>query len=579
MQSQRYSSPRPLSADSPTAALGKHLRWQIILAGVGIFALVLLLGYSTYTVTTVLVPDRGGIFREGVAGNPRYLNPLYCDANDVDQDLCALLYRGLTKKDKHGRVVPDLALAWTVTDNKIYTFRLRNDQFWHDGRPITVDDVIFTIGILQDPTVQNLPDLTRLWRSVKVEKVDENTVRFTRSEALAPFMDFTTIGLLPKHIYEKVPATQLATSPINGTPIGAGPLLVKELAADHIRLEPSPFYNGKTPYLSALELRFYPDYPSVFSAFVKGEIDGISRILPADLPSAAKRTDLHEYSTGESKYVELIFNLADPNAPFFQDKAVRQALYYGLDRKGLIDNAAAGQGILANSIMLPENWAFNPNVPQYAYDLERARKLLDQADWVDANKDGVREKNGQPLQFLLYTNDDSTHVALMERIAADWQKLGVRAVPTPVSKADLLLKYLTPRQFDVALTEWEASGDPDPYSLWHSSQAKGGGFNFGGWSNEEADKLLEKARFVINENERRKLYWRFQEIFAEELPALPLYYPVYTYGVSTRVQNVQIGSLNQPAERFANFADWYIVTRRVPANQIPTDVPPTPPGQ
>jgi peptide/nickel transport system substrate-binding protein len=148
-----------------------------------------------------------------------------------------------------------------------------------------------------------------------------------------------------------------------------------------------------------------------------------------------------------------------------------------------------------------------------------------------------------------------------------------------VSKADLLLKYLTPRQFDIALTEWEASGDPDPYSLWHSSQAKGGGFNFGSWSNEEADKLMERARFVVNEDERRKLYWRFQEIFAEELPALPLYYPVYTYGVSTRVQNVQIGSLNQPSERFGSFADWYMVTRRVPSNQIPTDAPPTPPGQ
>ncbi|MCX6043886.1 MAG: ABC transporter substrate-binding protein [Chloroflexi bacterium] len=579
MQSQRVSSPRSLSGDSPTAALGKHLRWQVGLACTGIFALVILLGYSSYTVATVLVPDHGGVFREGVAGNPRYLNPLYCEANAVDQDLCALIYRGLTKKDKQGRVIPDLALDWAITDNKVYTFRLRDNEFWHDGQPITVDDVIFTISVLQNPNVLSPPDLTELWRSVKVEKVNENTVRFTRAEPLAPFLDFTQIGLLPKHIYENVQPQELASKALNVTPIGSGPLMVKELAADHIRLEPSPYYAGKTPYLSALELWFYPDYPSLFSAFAKGEIDGISRILPADLPAAGKRTDLQQASAVESKYVEIIFNLNDQNAPFLQEKTVRQALYYGLDRKQLINQAAAGQGIPANSIMLPENWAYDPKLPQYAYDPARARQMLDQAGWVDSNNDGVRDKKGQPLQFILHTNDDPTHVALIQQIAAAWQQIGVRAVPTPVTKADLVRELLAPRHFDVALTEWEATGDPDPYTLWHSTQTKEGGSNFAGWSNEEADKVMERARFTTNEEERKQLYWRFQEIFSDELPALPLYYPVYTYGFSTRVHDVQIPSLNQPSERFSNFADWYIVTRRVPSNQIPTDTPPTPPGQ
>ena len=269
----------------------------------------------------------------------------------------------------------------------------------------------------------------------------------------------------------------------------------------------------------------------------------------------------------------------DQNSPFFQDKAVRQALYYALDRKQLVNQAAAGQGIPANSIMLPENWAYDPNIPQYTYDPNRAGQLLDQAGWTVSPKDGVRYKKGQPLQFLLHTNDDPTHVALIQQIAEAWQKIGVRAVPTPVTKADLVRELLAPRHFAAALTEWETPGDPDPYSLWHSTQTKEGGYNFSDWNNEEADKIMEKARFTANEEERKKLYGRFQEIFADELPALPLYYPVYTYGVSTRVQNVQIPSLNQPSERFTNFADWYMVTRRVPANQIPTDAPPTPPGQ
>jgi peptide/nickel transport system substrate-binding protein len=179
---------------------------------------------------------------------------------------------------------------------------------------------------------------------------------------------------------------------------------------------------------------------------------------------------------------------------------------------------------------------------------------------------------------LLYANDDPTRQAIIEQIAADWRAIGVEAVPTPVTFAGLVSDFLNPRRFDAALIGWELSGDPDPYPLWHSTQAEGGGQNYSSWANEDADALLEQARAVHDEDQRRILYWRFQEVWAEDAPALLLYHPVYTYGVRDRVHNVQIGALNQPAERFATFADWYILTRRVPANQAPPAVPPTPPG-
>ena len=139
--------------------------------------------------------------------------------------------------------------------------------------------------------------------------------------------------------------------------------------------------------------------------------------------------------------------------------------------------------------------------------------------------------------------------------------------------------FLNPRRFDAALIGWELTGDPDPYPLWHSTQATGGGQNYSGWTSEEADALIEQARGMVNEQEREALYHQFQAIFAEELPALLLFYPVYTYGVSSEVNNVQIGSLNQPSERFRSFSDWFMRTRRVPVNQVPPSVPPTPPGQ
>lgn len=582
MQSQRYTT-SPLadapaaSPVSPTESLGRHLRWQVLLACLGLFALVSLLGYSTYSVTTVLIPDRGGIFREGVVGNPRYLNPLICDRNEVDEDLCGLLFRGLTKIDRHGRALPDLAGSWTITDDKIYTFQLREDQYWHDGQRVTADDVIFTVSILQNPDVVDIPNLSILWRTVTAEKLNDYAVRFTLAEP-SPFLDYTAIGLLPVHLYGNLPATELAARPLNGTPIGSGPMMVEAMAADHIRLKPNPFYREATPYLSALEFRFYPDHPSMLTGYLAGEIDGLSRILPSEFPLAAEQEDLALLSAIQARYVSVVLNLKSSNVPFFADKPVRQALYHGLNRERLVDTVVAGQGVVAHTSLLPENWAYNPNIPHYAYDPEKAKSLLEAAGWRDTNDDGVREKDGQILQFLLYAPDDPLQSALIQQIALDWQAIGVRAVATPVTFVSLMSDFLLPRNYDAALITFDIPGDPDQYWLWHSTQSEDGGFNYAGWENEEVDEILQEARAITNEEQRRALYWRFQAIFAEEVPSLPLFYPVYTYGINTRVQNVQIGPLNRPADRFANFAAWYIVTRRVPINQVPSDAPPTPPS-
>jgi peptide/nickel transport system substrate-binding protein len=391
-------------------------------------------------------------------------------------------------------------------------------------------------------------------------------------------MDYTTIGLLPRHIWQNVAPAKLATMSLNATPIGNGMLRVVETAADHIRLEPSPFYRGPRPYLSALDLRFYPDHASLFSAFVNGEIDGISQVLPQDLPIATARADLNLFSAVQSEYLTVIFNLTNKDDPFFQDKAVRQALIYGVNRDNLVNNVAGGQGIVAHSIILPENWAYDPEVKKYNYDPLLANKLLDGAGWVDKDGDGIREKDGKPLKFLLYSNDDPARVALIDQIAKDWKAIGVDAQPTPVTFAGLVGDFLNTRHFDAALIGWETTGDPDPYPLWHSTQAAGGGQNYSGWANQDADHIMEQARAITDEKARRQLYVRFQEIFAEDAPSLLLYYPVYTYGVSTRVHNVQIGALSQPSGRFGTFADWYMLTRRIPASQAPHNTPPTPPG-
>jgi peptide/nickel transport system substrate-binding protein len=300
--------------------------------------------------------------------------------------------------------------------------------------------------------------------------------------------------------------------------------------------------------------------------------------LPESRPEAIAREDLQLFSSAQPSYINITLNLDNPNVPFFQETEVRQALLYALDREALIQDVAAGQGIIAHSPILPDNWAFNPDVTRYPYDPARARALLEQAGWVDTNGDGIREKDGVPLQFVLHTNDDATRSALIARIAEYWAQVGVLADATPVTFAGLVNDLLAPRTFEAVLIGWETPGDPDPYPLWHSTQVTGAGQNYSGWQNEQADRVMEQARAELDESARKELYGEFQQIFSAEVPALLLYYPVYTYGVSMAVNNVQMGALNHPSQRFESFADWYMETKRVPATQAQGLTAPTPPA-
>ena len=538
----------------------------MLLAVVGIILLTLLMGATAYNVSTVLVPERGGVFREGVAGNPQYINPLLCHTHEIDRDLCSLLFRGLTRLDQQGRVVPDLAERWTAPDGLVYTFTLRENQFWHDGKPVTIDDLLFTIEMMQNPDSPILPDLAELWRSVTVEPVNEHTVRLLLDEPFAPFLDFTTIGLLPKHIWQDVPPSELLTSPLNLRPVGNGPMQATLTSAQFIRLERNPYSSEDIPMVSALEFHFYPDYPSIYAAYTEGELDGVSQVMQSDISLAQARTDMQLFSAPLSTYVGVVFNLQNPDVPFLQDAIVRRALYHALDREQLLHDVVGGHGVLASSPIPSNNWGHAPDTPSYDYDPDEARRLLDESGWVDTDGDGTRDKDGLPMQLILLTNDGPTRIALIEQIAADWQAVGVKVVVESVSFGGFVSDFLTPRRFEAALLSWDITGDPDPFPLYHSSQIATGQ-NYGGWSNQEADALVIEARSTVDPEKRRALYAQFQHLFAADVPAIPLYYPVYTYGVSERVKAVQIGPLNTPADRFATFPDWYILTRRVPANQ------------
>lgn len=544
-------------------------RWRLqLLIAVAAMIVVIVLAAIVYPRTTYVVPDQGGAYVEAIAGQPKFLNPILASPDSIDRDLASLIFSGLTKLNAQGEPVPDLALSWDVSaDNKTYTFALRDGVQWHDGTPFSAADVVFTIRAMQDPAYQGSPELAQLWRSVRVEQLDPRTVRFQLANAYAPFPEFASIGILPAHLLRAVPAKELGGQAFNARPVGTGRFRVKAASRAELVLDANPSYYGPPPYLATLRFRFLPDNDKAIAALRRQEAQGVRRLAPEELAAARQVKTADVYSAPDlSKLTLLLFNT---RAAIFNEKAVRQAIAYGLDRQRLIEVALGGQGLHADGPVPPASWAYKGDLPKYEYRPEAARALLEAAGWAEG-KDGARERGSTPLSFILLTNDKPLRVRTAEEIARQLATIGIRVTVQTTGWSGFVQDFLVPRKFQAVLTEqWSPNFDPDGYPFWHSSQIANG-LNFASWTNRRADEVLENARRSADKQVRLPLYGEFQSIFAEELPAVPLYYPLYNFAVDRSVKGVRLGPLVETANRFDYLAEWYVMTKRVTTAPTPT---------
>ncbi len=549
----------------------RHIVWQASLAFLGI-ALILIILFQMASETpaeviTSTVPIAGGTYVEGVLGYSEKINPILAPsmvpANPVDQDLSALVFDGLAVLDETGQVSPSLATGWEVSeDGSVYEFRLRRDVVWHDGAPFTAADVAFTVQAIQDPSFQGDPSLSELWRNVTVEQLDNYTVRFTLEEPFPSFLQYTTIGLLPAHLLSNVAAADLPSHDFSTRkPVGTGMFMVENVSPDRVVLVSNPNYWRPRPYLERIEFWFYPDWEGLLEDYEQGAIQGFHPPGLQNLPALLGMPSLQLYSAQSAGYGVVYLNLGRESLPFFQAKEVRQALLYAVDREALIARVLSGQGLVAHSPILPTTWAYDASVRQYGYDPERAIGLLDASGWMDSDGDLIRDKDGVELAFTLLTSDDATMVQMAEETARQWRAVGVDVTIRSVS-SESAIYLVRNRNFDSALVEIELTGDPDPYPLWHSTQAEDGQ-NFAGFANPEADAVMEEARLTTDPERRLELYYRFQQIFAEEVPSLLFYYPIYTYAVDAVVRDVQLSPMLHNSDRFRNVDAWYMQTEEI----------------
>lgn len=542
--------------------------WQVLLIVLGALATVWILVYLATTYTTDFRPAPGGTYVEGVGSYPQTLNPLLNAYNDADSDVSSLVFSGLTRLDLQGAPQPDLAERWDLDQSGItYTFHLRKRAFWHDGTPVTTRDVAFTVGLLQDPDYPGPPDVGALWRSVTVEVVDDTTIRFGLPEPYAPFVDYTTIGILPAHLLQGISAAQLPTLDFNRKPIGSGPFMVEEVTADagHITsvlLKRFNAYYGQRPYLDSVLLRFYPSPQAALAAAQAGEVEGVARIPTPLLREAWAMPDMAFYSAPLAEMEMLYFNTTRKELSLDQPR-FRQGLLYALDREALVNEVLQGQALVAQTPLLPGTWAYTTTgVITYTYAPDRALARFKEAGWTrDYITEPLRNIYGDTLAFTLLTLDTAQEVATAQAIAAQWAQVGISVTIQPLSVL-ALNEALEQRTFDMALVRVALAGDPDPYPFWHETQAESGQ-NYAGFRHRRISEVIEHARQVYDREERTAAYAEYQRLFMEQLPAIPLYVPIYTYAVKTRVYDVQIGPLMRTGDRFRNIADWYILRRKV----------------
>ena len=550
----------------------RHILWQAVLALLCIALIFIILFRLGSSLTTVEVPAAGGTYVEGVLGYSETINPILAprlvQANPADRDLSALVFEGLTSLDETGQVSPSLAIDWDVSeDGTVYEFRLRQDVTWHDGAPFAAPDVAFTVQAMQDADYGGDPALRELWRNVTVQTVDDHTVRFTLTEPFPSFLYYTTIGLLPAHLLSDVPAADLPEHSFSTRqPVGTGMFQVESVSPDSVTLVVNPDYWTSKPYLERLEFQFFGDWDGLLAAYERGEIDGFHLDRPQSLSLVAGMPNLRLYSAQSAGYGVVYLNLQRDSAPFFQETEVRQALLYAMDRQALIDQVLEGQGLVAHSPILPTTWAYDPSVRRYLHDPERAIGLMDASGWLDSDGDRIRDKDSVELGFTLLTGDDPVMIEMAEEIASQWQAIGVDVTIHPVSGQDLAAAVRR-RNFDAVLIEIGLSADPDPYPLWHSTQASETGQNYSGFANEEADMIMEEGRLSTDPEQRTQLYRTFQQIFAEEVPSLLVYQTIYTYAVDGGVYQVQLAPMLHTSDRFRNVGMWYLETQELTVSE------------
>jgi peptide/nickel transport system substrate-binding protein len=497
-------------------------------------------------------PAHGDTFIEASIGEPNNLLPVLA-SDSASSDINGLVYNGLIRYDKNLKLEGVLAESWEISeDNLTITFHLREGVTWHDGAPFTSADVLFTYQMYIDPEVPTsyAEDFLQV---ASAEAPDALTFRVTYDQPYAPALESWSTLVHPKHLLAGQDVTK---SPLSRAPIGTGPFkLTGWDPGEKVVLESNPDYFEGQPYIRRVVYRVIPDPSTQFLELLSGGLDymGLTPIqYSTQTDTPAFRRNYNKYSYLSFSYTYLGYNLTKP---IFQDKRVRQAISYAIDKQELIDGVLLGLGQAATGPYKPDLWTYNVGVKRYQHDPDLARQLLKDAGWVDTDGDGVLDKDGQSFAFTIVTNQgNDLRSKSAEIIQRRLKEVGISVEIRVIEWATFLKEFIFPGNFDATILGWSGGPEPDQYNIWHSSKTAPRELNFVKYKNDEVDALLEEGRRTFDQAERKRIYDRFQEILAEEQPYTFLYVGKALPAVARRFRGIDPA----PAGITHNFREWWV---------------------
>ena len=649
--------------------LEKAIFWGLLLIFVGSGAMI---ARAFWNEKSALVPSVGGEMTEGSIGqfNPDYnLNPLFADG--IERDISNVIFAGLMRYDAETGEIRDFLATHTLSpDKKTYTFALRDGVFWHDGEPVTADDILFTFrDVIQNPDFPNV-SLKETFADVKIKAIDEKTVSFTIPEARKTFFTNFTIGLLPRHILAPVPVKNLLFDRFNQNPIGAGPYRFVGVSMDknfaEISLSAFPKFFRGPPKIEKLLFRIFPHLENL--VLNEKGLDAIRPMMSRNLNLIPHRERFRVIETKSPRYLAVFFNLKNEKLT----KKVRQALRAATPKNEIaekekgeridtplvelwpqtdivnLSDARAGELLdaagfsfreknpttkisptkyisapAAKSIFettkndfylkgkTPKNTKkvvvnnytlklFSPQKGNFSYRVSRKLGTLKigkndflveffdkNGKKIDAEKIEIfyhpdqkvieklrksrEQKTENPDDEKWRTNDLGEHLRfsltfldgfeylkeIAEMLQKKWETLGVEIVLNPVS-ADDLRKKIRARDYELLLLPQHLGYNLDLYPYFHLSESDAGGFNLSGWKNLEASVLLEEIRATHNPKKRHEKLLRLRDLLIDEVPAIFLYTPRYSWLVDPRIKNVVVKKMATLPDRFSNVDRFFI---------------------
>lgn len=521
----------------------------------------------------VNIPMRGSSISEGIVGTPRFVNPVLA-LSDADRDLVSLIYSGLMRKNVDGTLIPDLAESYEMSkDGLSYTFILKDKIYFHDGEPVTVDDIVFTIDTIKDPILKS-PKKGN-WDGVNVEVLDKKTIKFTLKQPYTTFLKNATLGIMPQHVWS---VSHVELNEANIDPIGSGPYEVSSVSKDSSGiiskyvLSSFKKFTLSRPYINNITLRFYPNEEKLIEGLTGGEVDQISSITSANA-EILKNKKYNVVSSPLPRVFGLFFNQSE--AQIFTDKNIIKAIDQAIDKDQIVREVLNGYGVVIDDPIPPNMTAYqklsNENNLTQEERIKKAEEILKKAGWTKG-EDGLlsktttdkkKKKTTENIAFTISTGNAPELTKAAELIQTSLIALGMRVEVKTFEVGNLNQTVIRPRNYDALLFGQIINHESDLFAFWHSSQRKDPGLNVAMYTNTKVDKILEDAFITTNEQARMKKYAQFEDEIKKDMPAVFLYSPNFIYVVSKNLQGLSIDHITSPSDRFLNSYLWYIKTDKV----------------